>query len=170
MPKRLPTALACLALAAALSPTLVEAQSSCSVPTQNRFVRDALVEYYYWNRELPSTNPSTFASPQAYLEAVRFKPLDATYSFIASRADQDALYSASQFVGLGMTTPFDGIEMRVSEVFPGSAASEAGFKRGDRFLTINGRTVADLAAASEIASAFGPYEEGLDVAIEWRPL
>src|SRR6188508_1535912 len=123
MSKRLPLVLGCLALvAAAWRPAA--AQSSCSVPTQNRFVRDALVEYYYWNRELPSLNPSTFASPQAYLEAVRYKPLDLTYSFIASRADQDALYSASQFVGLGVTTPFDGVEMRVSEVFPDSPASE----------------------------------------------
>jgi carboxyl-terminal processing protease len=170
MPKRLLVALVCLAAVAAASPSLVEAQSSCSVPTQNRFVRDALVEYYYWNRELPSLNPTTFASPQAYLEAVRFKPLDATYSFIASRADQDALYSASQFVGLGMTTPFDGVEMRVSEVFPESPAADAGLKRGDRFLTINGRTVADLAAAGEIGTAFGAYEEGLEVTIEWRPL
>ena len=145
MPKRLPLALACLALVAAVAPSSVEAQSSCSVPTQNRFVRDALVEYYYWNRELPSLNPTTFASPQAYLEAVRYKPLDTTYSYIANRADQDALYSASQFVGLGVTTPFDGVEMRVSEVFPDSPASEAGLKRGDRFLTVNGRTVADIA-------------------------
>ena len=110
MPKRFPVAVLSLALAAAVCPSgSAEAQSTCSVPTQNRVVRDALVEYYYWNRELPSTNPSTFASPQAYLEAVRFKPLDATYSFIASRADQDALYSASQFVGLGMTTPSNGV-------------------------------------------------------------
>ena len=74
MSKRLPFALLCFALVAAVSPSgpALEAQSSCSVPTQNRFVRDALVEYYYWNRELPSLNPSTFASPQAYLEAVRY--------------------------------------------------------------------------------------------------
>lgn len=170
MSKRVPLALVCLTALAAVSPSLVEAQSTCSVPTQNRFVRDALVEYYYWNRELPSLNPTTFASPQAYLEAVRFKPLDATYSFIASRADQDALYSASQFVGLGVSTPFDGVEMRVSEVFPDTPASEAGLKRGDRVLTINGRTVADLAASSLLADAFGPHEEGLEVRLEWRPV
>jgi carboxyl-terminal processing protease len=172
MPKRLPVALVCLAVLAAVSPSgpSLEAQASCSVPTQNRFVRDALFEYYYWNRELPSVNPATFPSPQAYLEAVRYTPLDQTYSFIANRADQDALYSSSQFVGLGMTTPFDGMEMRVSEVFPESPAAEAGLKRGDRFLTINGRTIAQIAEAGEFATAFGPSEEGQKVTIEWRPL
>ena len=90
MSKRVPLALVCFALVAAISPygPSLEAQSSCTVPTQNRFVHDALFEYYYWNHELPSTNPSTFASPQAYLDAVRFKPLDSTYSFIASRQNQ----------------------------------------------------------------------------------
>ncbi len=172
MPTRLFFTLVCFAVLAAVSPAgpSLEAQASCSVPTQNRFVRDALFEYYYWNRELPPVNPTTFPSPQAYLEAVRYKPLDLTYSFIANRADQDALYSASQFVGLGMTTPFDGLEMRVSEVFPGSPAAEAGLKRGDRLLTVNGRTIAQIIEAGEIATAFGPYEEGLKVTIEWRPL
>jgi carboxyl-terminal processing protease len=172
MSKRLLAAFVCVTALAAVPPSVatVEAQSSCSVLTQNRFVRDALIEYYYWNRELPSLNPATFPSPQAYLEAARYKPLDLTYSFIASRADQDALFSASQAVGLGMTTPFDGVELRVSEVYPDSPASEAGFKRGDRILKVNGRTVAQIAEANEIATAFGPHEDGLEVTIEWRPL
>jgi carboxyl-terminal processing protease len=148
----------------------VEAQTSCSVQTQNRFVRDALIEYYFWNRELPALNPANFASPQAYLEAARYKPLDLTYSYIASRADQDALFSASQFVGLGLTTPYDGVEMRVSEVYPESPAADAGLKRGDRILKINGRTIAELAERNELAGAYGPHEEGLEVTIEWRPL
>ena len=169
MPKRFLVALACSAGLAAVAPS-VEAQTTCTVPVQNRFVRDALFDYYYWNRELPSLNPTTFPSPQAYLDAVRYTPLDLTYSFIASRAEQDAFYSSSQFVGLGMTTPFDGIELRVSEVYPGSPAAEAGLKRGDRILSINGRGIAEIAEAGDISTAFGPHEEGLEVRLEWRPL
>jgi carboxyl-terminal processing protease len=169
MPKRFLLALAFVAGLAAVAPS-AEAQTSCSVQGQNRYVRDALVEYYYWNRELPALNPATFPSPQAYLEAARYKPLDLTYSFIADRVEQDAFYSASQFIGLGMTTPFDGVELRVSEVYPGSPAAEAGLQRGDRFVTINGRTVAEIAEAGEIATAFGPHEDGLEVRLEWRPL
>jgi C-terminal processing protease CtpA/Prc len=172
MSKRLLVAVACMtgltAVPAVVS--LADAQTSCSVQTQNRFVRDALTEYYYWNRELPALNPANFASPQAYLDAARYKPLDLTYSYIANRADQDALYSASQFIGIGMSTPFDGVEMRVSEVYPDSPASEAGFKRGDRILKVNGRTVAEIAEANELTTAFGPHEDGQTVTIEWRPL
>jgi hypothetical protein len=53
MPKRLLVALVCSAAVAALTPSPVEAQASCSVPSQNRWVRDALFDLYYWNRELP---------------------------------------------------------------------------------------------------------------------
>jgi C-terminal peptidase prc len=170
MPKRLLVALVCSAAVAAVTPASAQAQASCSVPAQNRWVRDALFDLYYWNRELPPINPVPFPSPQEYLEAVRYLPLDATFSYIADRAEQDALFSASQFIGLGMTTPFDGVDLRVSEVFPESPAAEAGLRRGDRVLTINGRTVADIAAAGEIATAFGPHEEGLEVTLEWRPV
>src|SRR6185295_404408 len=98
--KRLLLALVSVAGLAAMAPLVpaAEAQSSCSVPSQNRYVRDVLFEYYYWNRELPPVNPNTFPSPQAYLDAVRNKTYDHTYSFIANRAEQDALFSSSQFV------------------------------------------------------------------------
>jgi C-terminal peptidase prc len=170
MPKRLLVAFVCSAALAVLAPASAEAQASCSVPAQNRWVRDALFDLYYWNRELPPINPAPFASPQAYLEAVRFTPLDATYSYIADRAEQEALFSASQFIGLGMSTPFDGVELRVSEVYPDSPAAEAGIRRGDRFLAINGRPLGEIIEAGEIATAFGPQEEGLEVTLEWRPV
>jgi carboxyl-terminal processing protease len=169
MSRRFLVALACSAGLAAVAPS-AEAQTTCSVAGQNRFVRDTLVDYYFWNRELPALNPATFPSPQAYLEAVRHKPLDLSYSFIASRAEQDAFYASSQFIGLGMTTPFDGVELRVSEVYPDSPAADAGLQRGDRLVAINGRSIAEIAEAGEITTAFGPHEDGLEVQLEWVPI
>jgi C-terminal peptidase prc len=171
MSKRLLVALVSLAGLAAAPPLVpaAEAQSSCSVPSQNRFVRDVLFDYYYWNRELPTLNPNTFPSPEAYLDAARNKTYDHTYSFIANRAEQDALFSSSQFVGLGLSNQFDGVEMRLSQVFPESPAAEAGLRRGDRILATNGRTIAQLVEADALATAFGPNEAGVEVSLEWRP-
>jgi len=171
--RRLAITLACLAGLAAVAPggpAVAEAQTSCTVQGQNRYVRDVLFEFYYWNRELPNVNPNLFPTPQAYLDAARYKPLDTTYSFIANRAEQDALFSSSQFVGLGLSTQFDGVEMRISQVFPDSPASEAGLVRGDRIVRINGRTLAELTEANELADAFGANTVGVEIALEWRPV
>ena len=90
-----------------LGPAPALAQSgprNCTRTSQNLFVREVLDEYYLWYRELPRLNPSNYASPEAYLEAARYRPLDSTFSYITSRAANDAFLSESQFVGLGIST------------------------------------------------------------------
>jgi len=141
---------------------------SCSVPAQNQYVRDVLFDYYYWNEELPGVSPVFFPSPEAYLDAVRYRALDVTYSFIANRAEQDAFFSDSQFIGLGISTQFNGTEMRLAQVFPDSPASEAGLERGQRILRINGRTIADLSASGALSTAFGANQEGVSTALVWQ--
>jgi len=48
--------------------------ASCSVSGQTLFVRDAMQDLYLWNEFLPFVNPTSFSSPEAYLEAVRYRP------------------------------------------------------------------------------------------------
>ena len=157
---------------ALLLPVPVLAQSgprNCSTLTQNLYVRDVLDEDHYWYRELPRLNASNYASPEAYLEAARFRPLDTSFSYITSRAANAAFYGDSQFVGLGISTQASDTEVRVLQVFPDSPASEAGLGRGDRIVEIDGRRVADLVASGQIGNAFGPAEEGVSVAIVFQP-
>jgi hypothetical protein len=145
------------------------AQANCSIPGQNAFVHDTLFDIYFWYRELPDTAPALFASPEAYLEAVRYRPLDRTFSYIASRADTEAFYSESQFIGLGFGTKQTGQrQLRIAQVFPGSPASEAGLERGAYLLTIGGRPVSALLANGQFNSALGPNEIGVRVELTWR--
>jgi carboxyl-terminal processing protease len=153
-----------------LWPTSTEAQSgprNCTVTSQNLYVRDVLNEYYLWYRELPLLNPADYASPEAYLDAARYRTLDSTYSYVTTRAANEAFYGASQFVGLGISTQTT-TELRVLQVFPDSPASEAGMGRGDRITEINGRSVADLIASGEIGGAFGAAEPGVTAALVFR--
>jgi C-terminal processing protease CtpA/Prc len=145
------------------------AGASCTTVGQCTFVRDTLLPWYYWYKELPSPDPASFGSPEAYLEAVRYRPLDSSFSYITSKASSDAFFSDSQFVGFGLSYKRTGdLELRLAQVFPGSPAADAAMDRGDTLLTIGGRTVADLIRTGEIGAAFGAEQEGVAVAFTWR--
>lgn len=160
-------------IALLLTPSASWAQSgpsNCSVVSQNSYVRDVLSDLYLWYDHLPTVNPASYASPEAYLEAVRYRPIDTTYSYITSAAANDAFYSDSQFIGFGLSTQTADGEMRVLQVFDDSPALEAGLGRGDRITAINGQEVAGLIASGQIGGAFGASEVGVaaDIAFETR--
>lgn len=138
------------------------APSNCSTPSQNIWVRDQLNTYYYWYQFLPAnTNPAAFNSPEEYLNAVRYRPLDNTYSYITTAAANEAFYSDSQFIGYGLSTQTTATEMRVLQVYDASPALEAGLQRGDRITRINGLDVPSLIANGTIGGAFGASEVGV---------
>jgi carboxyl-terminal processing protease len=148
--------------------TSPDAPSDCSIANENKFVRDQLRSVYFWYRELPDPAPASFASPEAYLEAVRYKPIDTTYSYVAVKAVSQAFFADSQFVGLGFrTTLVASDDLRASDVYAGSPAAEAGIDRGARFLLINGRSVAQIVAAGDLGTVFGPNEAGAAVQIRF---
>jgi len=157
---------AAIALFVPAAPARAQAPS-CTATGQAIFVRDTLQELYLWYRELPDANPARFASAEAFLDAVRFRPLDPSFSYITSRAASDAFYSESQFIGLGLSTSVSGGELRVLQVFDSSPAEEAGLERGARIETIDGRAVSTLIAAGGVDAAFGLAEEGVVVALEF---
>ncbi len=136
--------------------------ANCSVTSQNLWVRDQLNNYYYWYQFLPTNlNPASFTSPEAYLEAVRYRPIDNSYSYITSAAANDAFYSDSQFIGYGFGQQTTTTEMRVLQVYDGSPALEAGLARGDTVAQINGQNVSSLIAAGTIGNAFGASDIGV---------
>jgi C-terminal processing protease CtpA/Prc len=139
--------------------------ASCSTTGKNLYVRDVMNDLYLWYSQVPNVDPTSFDSPEAYLDAVRYRPLDSTFSYITSRAANDAFYSDSQFIGFGLSTMLNDLEMRVLQVFPDSPASEAGLSRGDRIVEIGRRLVTALIASGEIGSAFGPTEIGVELDI-----
>jgi len=155
------------------SPTTPDAggstSTSCSTAGQCTFVRDALQSYYYWYKELPNPDPASFSSPEAYLEAVRYRALDSSFSYITAKASSEAFYSESQFIGFGISTLVTGeLEMRLAQVFPGGPAADAGMDRGDYLVALGGRAVADLMRTGEINTVFGPEQIGYSLEFVWR--
>jgi len=139
--------------------------SACTPLGQATFVRDTLQEIYLWYRDLPDLDPAVVASPEEYLDRARRRPLDAAFSYITSRAADEAFYSESQFIGLGLSTTVVDGQLRVLQVFAGSPAAEAGLGRGSRITAIDGRSVDAILAGGTSDSAFGPADPGLAVAL-----
>ena len=159
-----------IALLWSSSATAQSGPSNCSVVSQNLYVRDVLTDLYLWNQFLPSVNAASYASPEAYLEAVRYRPIDNSYSYITSAAANTALYGDSQYVGYGFSTQIVGDTMRILQVFPDSPASDAGLGRGDRITQVNGRRVAAMIADGTIGAAFGSADIGVasDITFDTR--
>ena len=142
---------------------------NCSTASQNRYVLDVMRDIYFWNTQLPaSVNTSSYASPEALLEAVRYRPLDEHFSYIGARAAEEAFYSDSQFIGFGFANNYDGLGLRILQVFPDSPASATGLQRGDRITTIDGQSVVALVAAGTIGSALGPSQEGYSITFRYE--
>ncbi len=145
--------------------------TGCTTVGQCTFVRDTLQSFYYWYKELPNPDPSSFASPEAYLEAVRYRTLDSSFSYITSKASSDAFYSDSQFIGFGLSYKRSAdTELRLVQTFPGSPAADAGMDRGDTLLSVNGKTVADLLRTGEINTIFGAEQVGVTADLAWRDM
>jgi carboxyl-terminal processing protease len=153
-----------LALAGPIAPAAAQGRS-CTPLQQNIHVRDVMTDLYLWYQEVPAVSLTAHNTPEAYLEAVRYRPLDQTFSYITSREANDAFYSASQFIGFGFSTSLHDSELRVTQVFPGSPAQEIHLARGARILEVNGRAVAELVRSGEIGGAFGASEIGVAAVI-----
>jgi carboxyl-terminal processing protease len=134
--------------------------TNCSTVSQNLYVRDVMADIYFWNTEIPTVDAAAFPSPEAYLGAVRYRPLDETFSYIGSRAASDAYYSESQFIGYGFSFRHEDGALRISQVFPESPAAEAALQRGERIVALNGVPVADLVASGQLDAALGPSVQG----------
>ena len=158
----------CVLFALSAAPALAQ-PSDCSINGQNFYVRDVLQAFYFWYREMPDVSPALFDSPEAYLDAVRFRPLDESFSYIAPKATTEAFFSNSQYIGIGFGQKQTRVsEIRISQVFPNSPASEAGLSRGDFMVAIDGRPIEEILAAGQLGAAYGPSEIGVSVELTWR--
>jgi C-terminal peptidase prc len=147
-------------LIAVFIPGFAAAQArNCDTTGKNLHMRDLMEAHYLWYDQMPLVDPVRYDSAEAYLDAVRYRPIDSSFSWITSREAFESLFGSSQSTGIGILTALRGNELRVLQVFPDSAAADAGLSRGDRIVEIDGQRVARLINDGQTGSFFPSGEE-----------
>jgi C-terminal processing protease CtpA/Prc len=155
---------------AALSTLATDAAAQdCSILGQNATMIQTMNDWYYWYRNMPAVSPAIYADPAALLDAMRYRPLDNTFSYLTTASSSQAYYGDSQYLGFGFSMKFTvGYELRVTEVFPASPASEVGFDRGSEILALNGKSIQRTYEDGEWGTIWGGDEAGYAVNVSFR--
>ncbi len=132
-----------------------------------------MLEWYFFNDEIEQQQKysrldlNTFPTPEDLLAFLRYRPdqFDRGFSFITTPAADAQFFGEGQFVGFGFGSKFVdspvNSDLRLTQVFPGSPAAAAGFQRGQRIVTIDGRTIAEIGQAEGLGAALGTADVGV---------
>ena len=141
---------------------------TASLTTEKSWIRSYMDEAYLWRDEVPSVDPSGSAYSGSdvgvaldnYFQALKSKNLTSSgkardqFSFVMSTREWNALSAGGVSLGYGiewtMASPTPPRNIRVAYVEPGSAAANAGVRRGDTLVTADG-TAADAPDSAGVA-------------------
>lgn len=139
--------------------------SECENDGQKQFVLDNLYAWYLWNDLLPAgINIADYATPEELVREVTrtFGPQDANgpvdlFSSVGSAQADAEFFGEGKFEGFGFSYRIvDSAtnDIRLIRVFSGSPADNGGLGRGQQFVSLNGRSIADIQANEGISAVF----------------
>lgn len=151
--------------------TEVAPPPDCSVASRQNWLRDYMHGWYFWYRLSLSPEPTGFDSVAAYFDALLYgggDPIDAnqpsgpfwpadSYSDFEPTVSHNQFFQAGQTLGFGVAVA--GMEVTgqpdqplyIRYIEPHSPAAAAGLQRGERVLSINDRSAADVIAADDFS-------------------
>lgn len=146
--------------------------ADCSEAVRKQFVLDTTREWYLFPELLPSSvDLATFPDAESLLDHLtaeaREQRKDRFFSYLTTRAEDDAVLAEGQFNGFGFRTRTDPVDRPfIVDVFEASPAAEAGLSRGDEIIAVDSGdgfvAVGELLAdGSTISDALGPPEVGV---------
>ncbi|MBF0433813.1 MAG: PDZ domain-containing protein [Magnetococcales bacterium] len=150
------------------TPTATSTSSSTTTgtdtTTEKQFVLNRMRDWYLWYDQIPSNlDIASYSSAEAVLEATRYKTRD-KWSYIETAKAATAQLNTGEFTGIGIRTSQDASgNLWVNEVFANSPAKAAGVIRGDRIVSINGKSIAEINAAKGWDTAYGASTAGVQV-------
>lgn len=121
--------------------------SSCDAAGQRAWLRDYMNDQYFWFDKQATPN-ETATSVEAYFDSLLFKPID-RYSYPQTTALFTQFFAEGTRTGYGYALAFADAaqtQLLVRVVEPLSPVGMAGLRRGDKIVSIDGFTPAQIAS------------------------
>ncbi len=139
----------------------------CSIADEKEQFLSYMRDDYFWYEDIPATvNLNNYASVYELLEGIR-SDVD-RYSFILTEEEYQSRFVQAEFIGFGFSARIIDTAVFINYVFDGSPADNAGLRRSDELLAIDGVPVSTLLQQGEYNNALGASEEGVTVELTWR--
>ena len=151
---------------------------ACTFPQARQQVLELMETYYYFNDE--SEQSAKYADLvledhddlESMIAELRWNPEthDRRFSYWQTRVASDMLFRGEAYV-FGFRLIFivdqneDPVHLEITDVYQGAPAGDAGFQRGDKILSLNGKAIDGL-TFGQINAEFGPNEDGHEVTFE----
>lgn len=152
--------------------------AACTYPGARQEIFDLMEDVYYFNDETEQAAKygelvlEDHGTLDSMIEELRWNPEthDRGFSYWQTKIESDMVFAGEAYVfGIRLVLIVDQarnpLHMEVLDVYQGSPAGDAGFQRGDKILSLNGKSIADLSSA-QLNAEFGPNEDGHEVAFE----
>lgn len=151
---------------------------SCTFPQARREILDLMEFVYYFNDEseqaakYDALELSDHASLDSMLDELRWKPEthDRGFSYWLTNVESDMIFAGEAYIfGFRLIYIVDQdrnpVHLEILDVYQGSPAGLAGFERGDKILSLNGKSINGL-SVEQIGAEFGPNVDGHEVTFE----
>lgn len=124
----------------------VKTPKSCSIKDQNKFVYDVLHDSYLWSDKLTNQDDliNSYDSPKALLQSLKYE--NDHFSHIMDLPKANTFFGEGKYNNFGFL-PFlleeeeNQWALLIGFVYPGSPAENAGVKRGDKIVKVDGNSI-----------------------------
>jgi carboxyl-terminal processing protease len=142
---------------------------TCDLPSRQAWLRDYFFDWYFWYALSPSPPVGSQPTLDRYFESLLYTGTDPNFpadrwSTFQSTESFNRFFGDGQSLGYGLSVAglevagSPGSPLYVRYIEPLSPAAVAGITRGDRIVSINGRSAADMIANDDFSVLAADFE------------